>query len=677
MKITKCVNGHFFDADKFKFCPHCGANVEGDNKSKEKPNRPDMVMGMMKPPEPVIRGNMRCVDEFVSEDPINTDTHIGGIILEPPPSKDALFKKDNDYRNTGTKDCKHKLIRDFNIKVGFDEIGYKCEKCGHIAVFNRFKAEEFIKEYADSEISGAFYTFPADKTGKDIISFSASFFDLPHENFRFDGNSITYYHTISPRDGGMNYPSGFFDEHTVELTKKQIRKIYAYIKKIDFSAWESYEIDDAYYIKVGSSSYNTFYSEFFDGTKYRCIFNSYDNEAFRSLYNVLAELCGIDNSFSELPQQNNPNFENYPIRKPKTYMYDCSECKRPVDEQDDFCPHCGVKLVLGSKLQSIRKEPLHIDETVFLCEKCGGIFLWEHNFCAACGVSLKSSQAELENESNANDHLQPIGKVYNGRYRVEKLIANGGMSRTYLSTDIDTGKQYLLKLINIRNESLNYINLIKKEAKLLQDINHNNAPHIVDSFAESNEYVLVSEYIDGETLETILTKSNGKLNTTTAIQIILQVADVVSYMHSLNPPIIHRDIKPLNVIITNDGRVKLVDFGIARRLVLEERYPDYHITLSRGYAAPEQYVGQEDQRSDIFSLGMMLHRLVTGIDPNKPPYETPPIRVVDKSFHNGLAYVIEKSIQRDPNERYQTCDEFISDLKNYERVKIKKSIFKK
>ena len=317
MNIAKCVNGHFFDADKFKFCPHCGANVEGDNKSKGKPNRPDMVMGMLKPPEPVIRGNMRCVDEFISEDPINTDTHIGGIMLGPP-SKEGLFKKDVDYKNTGIKDCKHKLVRNFNIKVGFDEIGYMCEKCEHIAVFNRFKAEEFIKEYADSEISGVFYTFPADKTGKDIISFSASFFDFPHENFRFDGNSITYCHTISPRDGGINYPSGFFDEHTVELTKRQIRKISSYIKKIDFSAWESHEIDDAYYLMVGSSSYNTFYSEFFDGTKYRCIFNSHNNKVFSSLYNFLAELCGIDNSCSELLPQNNLNFDNLSISKPKT-----------------------------------------------------------------------------------------------------------------------------------------------------------------------------------------------------------------------------------------------------------------------------------------------------------------------------------------------------------------------
>jgi hypothetical protein len=271
MNIVRCKKGHFFDADQYSSCPHCGEKgidnssiykeEQQEKKSIEKANRPDIIMGMMLPPEPVHRGNIVCEDKFISEDPI--------------------IREDN---------CKHKLVF---INLRHDELVYKCEKCGHIAVFNRFKIQEFISKYYDCEISGACYTFPAKKRSKDIVSFSASFFDIGHENFDFDGEKITHYHTISPRDGGREFPEGYFDKNITALTVKQQKQISKFLKKIRFSSWISSAIGDQYLLMIGTSSYNTFSCTFLDGSKYRCIFESNSNKEFDSLYQFLTGLCGI------------------------------------------------------------------------------------------------------------------------------------------------------------------------------------------------------------------------------------------------------------------------------------------------------------------------------------------------------------------------------------------------
>lgn len=124
-------------------------------------------------------------------------------------------------------------------------------------------------------------------------------------------------------------------------------------------------------------------------------------------------------------------------------------------------------------------------------------------------------------------------------------------------------------------------------------------------------------------------------------------------------------MKPHNVILTTDGTVKFIDFGIMRTYKTN-RKNDTCCLGTKGYAAPEQYGGsQTDARTDIFGLGMTMFRLVTGVDPNEPPYEIKPIRSVNPNLPKGLEYIISKCIRPNPAERYQSCDELMLDLNNY------------
>lgn len=144
-----------------------------------------------------------------------------------------------------------------------------------------------------------------------------------------------------------------------------------------------------------------------------------------------------------------------------------------------------------------------------------------------------------------------------------------------------------------------------------------------------------------------------------------QMCRALGYLHSQNPPLIYRDMKPANVILKPDGSVKFIDFGIMRAYKPNQS-SDTCCLGTKGYAAPEQFGGsQTDARTDIFGLCMTMFRLVTGINPTEPPYEIKPICLVNPNLPKGLEYIISKCTQPNPAERYQSCDELMADLDNY------------
>ena len=148
------------------------------------------------------------------------------------------------------------------------------------------------------------------------------------------------------------------------------------------------------------------------------------------------------------------------------------------------------------------------------------------------------------------------------------------------------------------------------------------------------------------------------------------------YLHNQNPPYIYRDMKPANVILLENGCLKVIDFGTIRAYD-RGKCGDTCILGTSGYAAPEQYggLGQTDARTDIFGLGKTLHHLVTGVDPILPPYEVKPIREIDPTLSKGFEYIIDKCIRLRPDERYQSCEELMSDLNNYMNLPKKKSFW--
>lgn len=174
------------------------------------------------------------------------------------------------------------------------------------------------------------------------------------------------------------------------------------------------------------------------------------------------------------------------------------------------------------------------------------------------------------------------------------------------------------------------------------------------------------DYIEGETLEYVV-NNQGAQSQDLVIDWAKQLTEVLHYLHTRTPAIIYRDMKPSNVMLKPDGNIKVIDFGIAREYK-ESNLNDTTYLGTRGYAAPEQFggKGQTDARTDIYCLGMTLYHLITGKNPMEPPYEIYPIRYWNPSLSGGLENIIEKCVQLNPKDRYQSCAELLYALEHYE-----------
>ena len=215
------------------------------------------------------------------------------------------------------------------------------------------------------------------------------------------------------------------------------------------------------------------------------------------------------------------------------------------------------------------------------------------------------------------------------RYRILKLLGQGGMGAVYLAEDLRFGdapravKELSQQSLSLQ-EARETAQAFKREADLLARLIHPNLPRIYDHFDEQGRWYLTMDYIAGETLERRL----GKLPDRTMVpadvlKIALQLCDTLHYLHSQQPPIIFRDLKPANIMLTTDDHVYLIDFGIAR-LFKPGQATDTVALGSPGYAAPEQYGrAQTTASADIYSLGATLYQLLSGHDPSADPFQFP------------------------------------------------------
>ena len=264
-----------------------------------------------------------------------------------------------------------------------------------------------------------------------------------------------------------------------------------------------------------------------------------------------------------------------------------------------------------------------------------------------------------------------IGEVIDDKYEILKQIGKGGMSTVYLATDKRLNKQWAVKEIrrvdNSRNTQIEIESSIA-EANLIKRFDHPMLPRIVDIIQLDNVVYVVMDYIEGEPLSKILGKNGPQLQEN-VIEWAKDLCDVLDYLHTREPAIIYRDMKPANIMLKPDGNIKLIDFGIAREYK-EHNLEDTVSLGTKGYAAPEQFggKGQTDARTDIYCLGVTLYHLVTGKNPCEPPYELYPIRYWNPSLSGGLEYIIQKCIQMNPADRYQSCFEVKYALEHYNEV---------
>lgn len=286
-----------------------------------------------------------------------------------------------------------------------------------------------------------------------------------------------------------------------------------------------------------------------------------------------------------------------------------------------------------------------------------------YHVCEKCGK--KNYENDYKYSSNAN---LEIGSVLNNKYELLKEIGRGGLSTVYLARDTRINKAWAVKII--KTEINNKVNPIRdsiiQEAKMMKSFNHSAIPNVVDIIAHQNYVAIVMDYVEGETLESIV-KEYGAQPVEKVVDWAKQICDVLSYLHTLNPPHIYRDMKPSNVILQPNGSIKIVDFELMRTYKPNQLEDTCNLgTL--GYAAPDHFGGngQTDPRSDIYTIGVTMHRLLTAFDPTIPPYEILPIRKINPDLPGSLEYIISKCTELDRNKRYQTCVELLNDLNRYD-----------
>ena len=269
--------------------------------------------------------------------------------------------------------------------------------------------------------------------------------------------------------------------------------------------------------------------------------------------------------------------------------------------------------------------------------------------------------------------MAAIGTVVDGKYEILKLVGKGGMSKVYLAMDKRLNKSWAIKEIQKNARDKNNAVVVQSaiaEANMIKSLDHPTLPRIVDIIDNGNVIYIVMDYIEGESLNKVLERE-GAQPQDRVIEWAKELCEVLGYLHSRNPKIIYRDMKPANVMLKPDGSLKLIDFGIAREYK-EQNIEDTVSLGTKGYAAPEQFggKGQTDERTDIYCLGVTLYHLVTGQNPCEPPYEIYPIRHWNPALSSGLEAIIQKCTQLNPADRYQSCAELMYALEHYDEFDI-------
>jgi len=265
-----------------------------------------------------------------------------------------------------------------------------------------------------------------------------------------------------------------------------------------------------------------------------------------------------------------------------------------------------------------------------------------------------------------------IGTVLSGRYRLEAKLGSGGMSTVYLAGDETLDRSVAVKVMHREmSEQPDQLQRFRQEARAVAKLTHPNVVAVIDAGEDGGHPYIVFEYVKGETLKQRIGRV-GALDTQEAIAYAIEVARGLSVAHARN--MVHRDIKPQNVLIDEEGRAKLTDFGISRQLEQDGVTATGRVLGTTDYVAPEQAMGKAaDPRSDIYSLGVVLYEMLIGQVPfhadsqvgvamKHVNEELPDVQRRRPEASAAVALVVERATAKNPDERYQTTAEMIDDL---------------
>ncbi len=278
-------------------------------------------------------------------------------------------------------------------------------------------------------------------------------------------------------------------------------------------------------------------------------------------------------------------------------------------------------------------------------------------------VSMSSSNFN-DNYRHNSGPASEFPFVLKGRWEVVDRLGQGGMGTVYMARDLNLStlsqqkKSAVVKELRddfIRGEDKEKAReFFMREVSVLADLDHKNIVRVLDQFSERGRYYLVMEYVQGQNLHEMMTKRKEPFDEEMIIDWAAQICDVLTYLHTHDPPVIYRDLKPSNIMINTNDQVKLIDFGIARPF--QESEDNTHV-VSQGYSPPEQYWGAADQRSDIYALGATIQFLLTGQDPLALTTSSP--QTLNPNASDHISEIVERATHQDPDSRFQ----YASDMK--------------
>lgn len=340
----------------------------------------------------------------------------------------------------------------------------------------------------------------------------------------------------------------------------------------------------------------------------------------------------------------------------------------PTAQNPSECPACKAALLPGA----------------IACMDCGYLLQPDGaadaegapNLCSnpACGVANPPGERYCQRCSNPLPH--PPGTLLNGRYRIERQIAVGGFGAVYLATDTKAANRPVAIKDMICADPQEFairLNFFRREAEILKSLDKMPiVPRVYDLIEQGNSALLALEYIRGTDLLKLMESNNNKpFPVEQVAEWGRSICDVLTHMHSQSPPLVHRDLKPDNIMLLEDQRsIKLIDFGTARDLGRSQKERKAAMTrvYTEGYAPPEQIVGKPEPRSDLFALAGTLYHLATG----KAPEGFYTARELEGQLNDGNGAIsaehrwffelLKINLAEDVNDRYFSAREIKADL---------------
>jgi serine/threonine protein kinase len=270
--------------------------------------------------------------------------------------------------------------------------------------------------------------------------------------------------------------------------------------------------------------------------------------------------------------------------------------------------------------------------------------------------------------------------VLSGRYRLESKLGSGGMSTVYLALDEVLDRPVAIKLLHREiSEEADQLERFRREARAAARLSHPNLVGVIDAGEDDGRPYIVFEYIKGRTLKRRL-QEEGRLPIDEAVAYAIEIGRGLTAAHARK--LVHRDVKPQNVLIDPDGRAKVTDFGIARSLESKGLTATGRVLGTTDYVAPEQAMGVEvDERSDVYSLGVVLYEMLTGDVPFRAETQVgvamkhvnepmPDVQTKRPEVSAAVASVVDRATTKDPRDRYGTVAEMVRDLEQTLEVEV-------